>query len=145
LTFIIVFIGGLSSVATDAGYLILIPLSAAAFLSVGRHPLAGIAAAYAGVSVAFAVNILIAPLDAMLTEMTNEAIQLVTPGQSISITANWFFNVASMVLMAIVVTLVTEQVIVPQLGSYRPAAAPGGDADGGAAGAPPPDGAAAID
>ena len=50
LTFIIVLVGGLSSVATDAGYLILIPLGAAAFLSVGRHPLAGLAAAYAGVS-----------------------------------------------------------------------------------------------
>lgn len=61
LTFIIVFIGGLSSVASDAGYLILIPLGAAAFLSVGRHPLAGLAAAYAGVSAGFAVNVLITP------------------------------------------------------------------------------------
>ena len=58
LTFIIVLVGGLSSVATDAGYLILIPLGAAAFLSVGRHPLAGLAAAYAGVSAGFAVNVL---------------------------------------------------------------------------------------
>ena len=63
LAFIIVFVGGLSSVATDAGYLILIPLGAAAFLSVGRHPLAGLAAAYAGVGAVFAVNILITPLD----------------------------------------------------------------------------------
>ena len=61
LTFVIILVGGLSSVATDAGYLILIPLGAAAFLSVGRHPVAGVAAAYAGVSAAFAVNILIAP------------------------------------------------------------------------------------
>ena len=62
LTFIIILIGGLSSVATDAGYLILIPLGAAAFLSVGKNPIAGVAAAYAGVSGAFAVNILLAPL-----------------------------------------------------------------------------------
>ena len=82
LTFIIVFVGGLSSVATDAGYLILIPLGAAAFLSVGRNPLAGLAAAYAGVSAGFAVNVLIAPLDGMLTEVTNEAIALVDPNQS---------------------------------------------------------------
>ncbi|MGH2614545.1 MAG: AbgT family transporter, partial [Thermomicrobiales bacterium] len=88
LTFIIILIGGLSSVATDAGYLILIPLGAAAFLSVNRHPLAGVAAAYAGVSAAFSVNILIAPLDALLTEMTNEAIGIVSPGQTITITAN---------------------------------------------------------
>jgi hypothetical protein len=63
ITFIIVFVGMLSSVASDAGYLILIPLAAAAFLSVGRHPLAGLAAAYAGVSAGFAVNILIIPGD----------------------------------------------------------------------------------
>jgi aminobenzoyl-glutamate transport protein len=136
LTFIIVLIGGLSSVATDAGYLILIPLGAAAFLSVGRHPLAGIAAAYAGVSVFFAVNVLIAPLDAMLTEMTNEAINLAAPGQSISITANWFFNVASTIFLAVVVTLITEKVIVPQLGTFRAEAAVADGAADGEAGAP---------
>ena len=67
----------LSSVATDAGYLILIPLGAAAFLSLGRHPLAGLAAAYAGVSAVFAVNVLITPIDGLITEITNEAIALV--------------------------------------------------------------------
>ena len=55
--------------------------------------MAGVVAAFAGVSVAFAVNILITPLDAMLTEMTNEAYQLVNPGASISITANLYFNI----------------------------------------------------
>jgi aminobenzoyl-glutamate transport protein len=80
ITFIIVFVGMLSSVASDAGYLILIPLAAAAFLSVGRHPLAGLAAAYAGVSAGFAVNVLITPSDGILTEVTNEAIALVEPG-----------------------------------------------------------------
>ncbi|MCB8987513.1 MAG: AbgT family transporter, partial [Ardenticatenaceae bacterium] len=76
ITFIIVFVGVLSSVATDAGYLILIPLGAVAFLSLERHPLAGVAAAFGGVSAIFAVNLLIAPLDGMLTEITNEAIRL---------------------------------------------------------------------
>jgi aminobenzoyl-glutamate transport protein len=127
LTFIIVLVGGLSSVATDAGYLILIPLGAAAFLSVKRHPLAGVAAAYAGVSAAFSVNILIAPLDALLTEMTNEAIQIVNPGQSITITANWYFNVASTIVMAIVITIITEKIIEPRLGNYDPALAGGGE------------------
>ena len=70
LTFIIVFVGMLSSIASDAGYLILIPLAAAAFLSVGKHPLAGLAAAYAGVSAGFAVNILITPSDGVLTEVS---------------------------------------------------------------------------
>jgi aminobenzoyl-glutamate transport protein len=120
LTFIIVFIGGLSSVATDAGYLILIPLGAAAFLSVGRHPLAGIAAAYAGVSAAFSVNILIAPVDALITEMTNEAIALSDPDATITITANLYFNIVSTIIMAIIITAVTERIIEPRLGKYEP-------------------------
>jgi aminobenzoyl-glutamate transport protein len=123
LTFVIVFIGIISSVATDAGYLILVPLGAAAFLSVGRHPLAGIAAAFGGVSGVFAVNILIAPMDALITEMTNEAIAVVDPDATITITANLYFGIISTVLLAIVVTMVTERVIEPRLGTYDPAEA----------------------
>ncbi len=125
LTFIIILIGGLSSIATDAGYLILIPLGAAAFLSVGKNPVAGVAAAYAGVSAAFSVNILLAPLDALLTEMTNEAIALVDPTQSITITANFFFSAISTVLMAVIMTFITVKLIEPRLGKYNPAAALG--------------------
>jgi aminobenzoyl-glutamate transport protein len=123
LTFSIVLIGGLSSIASDAGYLILVPLGGAAFLSVGRHPLVGIAAAYAGVSAAFSVNVLIAPLDAMLTEMTNEAIALESPGETISITANMFFETASLIAMALVITFITERIIEPRLGKYDPSQA----------------------
>lgn len=125
LTFIIILIGGLSSVATDAGYLILIPLGAAAFLSIGKNPIAGVAAAYAGVSAAFSVNILLAPLDALLTEMTNEAIRLVDPERSITITANYFFSAISTLLMAAVMTFITVKLIEPRLGKYDPAAALG--------------------
>ena len=69
----------ISSVASDAGYLVLIPLGAAAFKSVGRNPLAGIAAAFAGVAAGFGVNFLITPLDGVLTEITNDASALVDP------------------------------------------------------------------
>jgi aminobenzoyl-glutamate transport protein len=103
LTFIIVFVGMLSSVASDAGYLILIPLAAAAFLSVGRHQLAGLAAAYAGVSAGFAVNILITPGDGILTEVTNEAVALVNPDLRIGITSNLWFNIASTIFVTFVI------------------------------------------
>ena len=79
ITFIIVLLGGISSVASDAGYLVLIPLGAAAFASSGDIPLAGIAAAYAGVSAAFFVNILITPADGIITEVTNETVALRRP------------------------------------------------------------------
>jgi para-aminobenzoyl-glutamate transporter family len=119
LAFIIVFVGGLSSIATDAGYLILIPLGAAAFLSVGRHPLAGLAAAYAGVSAMFAVNVLITPLDGLLTEVTNEAIAISDPSRSIDLTANLWFSIASTIFVAIVITVVVQKVTEPGLGAYR--------------------------
>ena len=144
LTFVIILVGGLSSVATDAGYLILIPLGAAAFLSVGRHPVAGVAAAYAGVSAAFAVNILIAPLDALLTEMTNEAIAIVDPSQSITITANWYFSIVSLLVMAVVMTFVTVRLIEPRLGAYNPMDALG-HAPGEATDMPTPDDAEEVD
>ncbi|MCB0195823.1 MAG: AbgT family transporter [Anaerolineae bacterium] len=118
ITFILVFVGVLSSVATDAGYLILIPLGAVAFASLGRHPLAGVAAAFGGVSAIFAVNILIAPLDGMLTEITNEAI-LVAGGEPITIVANFYFAAASTVVLSIVAAVITDRIIEPRLGAYQ--------------------------
>jgi para-aminobenzoyl-glutamate transporter family len=120
IAFIIVLLGVLSSVASDAGYLILIPLGAAAFLSLGRHPLAGLAAAYAGVSAVFAVNILITPIDSLVTEITNEAIALVPGAEPLGITANPWFSIVSTLVIAVVVTVVTERLIEPRLGPYDP-------------------------
>jgi aminobenzoyl-glutamate transport protein len=127
--FIIVLIGVLSSVASDAGYLILIPLGAAAFLSLGRHPLAGIAAAYAGVSAVFAVNVLITPIDSLLTEITNETLNLVPGSESISVTSNLWFSIVSTFFIAVVVTFVTERIVEPRLGTYVPEVATHGSAD----------------
>jgi para-aminobenzoyl-glutamate transporter family len=118
ITFIIVLIGILSSVATDAGYLVLIPLAAAAFHSMGRHPLAGLAAGFAGVGAAFGVNLLIAPIDGIMTEVANESIALVDPSRTIDVTANYFFAVASTFFLAIIITVMTEKVIEPRLGTY---------------------------
>lgn len=117
ITFVLILVGVLSSVATDAGYLILIPLGAIAFKSVGRHPLAGVAAAFAGVSAIFAVNILIAPVDAMLTEITNEAI-ILAGGEPITIVANFYFGIASTLILSVIAALVTRKIVEPRLGPY---------------------------
>jgi aminobenzoyl-glutamate transport protein len=119
LTYILVFVGVLSSIAADAGYLVLIPLAAAAFISVGRHPLAGLAASFAGVAAAFGVNILIKPLDGILTEITNDAIHLLNPAISIDLTANLWFSAASVVLLTVIIALITEKIIEPRLGAYQ--------------------------
>jgi aminobenzoyl-glutamate transport protein len=119
LTYILVFIGIVSSIAADAGYLVLIPLAAAAFLSMGRHPLAGLAASFAGVAAVFSVNILIKPLDGILTGITNDAIHLLDPSRSLDLTANFFFSVASVLLLTVVVGFITDKVVEPRLGEYR--------------------------
>ena len=124
ITFIIVLIGILSSVATDAGYLVLIPLAAAAFHSMGRHPLAGLAAGFAGVGAAFGVNILIAPIDGIMTEVANESIALVDPSRTIDVTANWFFAVVSTFFLAILITIMTEKVSSPASAPTRATRSP---------------------
>ncbi|MFN8168509.1 MAG: AbgT family transporter [Candidatus Nanopelagicales bacterium] len=118
ITYILVLLGLVSSIASDAGYLVLIPLGAAAFASIGRNPLGGMAAAYAGVSAGFGVNLLITPFDGVLTEVTNEAARLVQPDFEMSITANLFFSAASTIFLVFVMTFVTHRFVMPRLGGW---------------------------
>lgn len=118
LTYILTFVGIVSSIAADAGYLVLIPLAAAAFISVGRHPLAGLAVGFASVASAFLVNVLIVPTDGILTEITNDAIRLVNPNTSIDLAANVWFSIGSVVMLTVLIALITERMIEPRLGPY---------------------------
>jgi aminobenzoyl-glutamate transport protein len=126
LTFIIVLLGMLSSIASDAGYLVLIPLGGAAFKSVGRNPVAGIAAAFAGVAAGFGVNFLITPLDGILTEITNDASG--NASKHIDLAANLYFGIASTLFVTIILTLVTAWLVERRLGRWDPAEAGEDDA-----------------
>ncbi|MGC4105936.1 MAG: AbgT family transporter [Thermomicrobiales bacterium] len=117
ITFLIIFVGGLSSLASDAGYLILIPLAAVAFLALGRHPVAGLAAGFAGVAATFLVNVIPTPTDAMLTEIANEAI-VGAGGEPMTIVSNLYFSIASLFLMCLVATFVTTRIVEPRLGKF---------------------------
>jgi aminobenzoyl-glutamate transport protein len=121
LTYILAFVGILSSIGADAGYLVLIPLGGVAFLSIGRHPLAGLALGFAAVASAFTVNMLIKPLDAVLVTFTNDAILLSShPEKTIGLTSNLWFSIASVLFLTVVVGFVTERIIEPRLGKYKP-------------------------
>jgi aminobenzoyl-glutamate transport protein len=126
LAFILVMVGIMSSVASDAGYLILVPLGAAAFLSIGRHPLAGMAMCFAAVGSVFAVNPLLGPIDAMITEITNEALGATT-APPLTIVANYWFSIGSSFVLAVVVALVTERIVEPRLGAWTGTVAEGAD------------------
>jgi len=119
LTYIMAFVGILSSIAADAGYLVLIPLAGIAFLSVGRHPLAGLALGFAAVASAFTVNMLIKPLDAVLVEFTNDAIHVVDKDKTIGLASNLWFSIVSVLFLTVLVTLITERIIEPRLGKYE--------------------------
>jgi aminobenzoyl-glutamate transport protein len=120
MTYILAFVGILSSIASDAGYLVLIPLAGTAFLSLGRHPLAGLALGFAAVAGAFNVNIIPKPLDAVLTDFTNNAIPAhLRENQSIVLTANLLFSLASVLVLTVVIALVSERVVEPRLGKYQ--------------------------
>jgi aminobenzoyl-glutamate transport protein len=94
----------------------LIPLGAAAFYSLERNPLAVLAAAFAGVAAAFGANFLVKPIDGILTEMTNDAIHVVDPAKSIDLMANYYFGVASSIVLIVVCTLISGWIVEPRLG-----------------------------
>lgn len=118
-TLVVVFAGVMSSIASDAGYVVLIPLGAVIFLSFGRHPMAGIAAAFAGVSGGFSANLLPGPTDALLGGITTEATKVASAGVSVGVMDNYYFLVASTILITIIGTIVTEKIVEPRLGKYK--------------------------
>lgn len=119
MTFLVVFAGVMSSLAADTGYVVLVPLAGMVFAAAGRHPVAGIAAAFAGVSGGYSANLLVGPLDAILSGLSTEAALLVDPTYEVTVTANFYFIVVSTVLIGIVGTLVTERWVSPMLGEYK--------------------------
>jgi aminobenzoyl-glutamate transport protein len=122
ITFSIVVAGMISSVAADAGYVVLIPMGAAIFMGMGRHPLAGIAAAFAGVSGGFGANFLPTGLDPMIAAFTEPAANLIDPAYTVNPLSNYYLMAASVPLVGIAGTWVTEKILVPRLGEYQPEA-----------------------
>jgi aminobenzoyl-glutamate transport protein len=119
LTFVIVLAGILSNMASDLGYVLLIPLAGVIFHSVGRHPVAGMAAAFAGVSGGFSANLLIGTIDPLLAGLSEEAAHIIDPSYSVNPTANYYFMVVSTFIIAFSGTWVTEKIVVPRLGEYK--------------------------
>ena len=118
ITPMVVFLGVMSNVASDAGYVILLPLGAMIFRACGRHPLAGLAAAFAGVSGGFSANLLIGTIDPLLAGITQAAVSIIDPTYEVSIMGNYFFLFASTFLVTILGTIITNKIVEPHLGSY---------------------------
>ncbi len=119
LTFVVVLAGVLSNTASEVGYVLLVPLSGTLFLAVRRHPLAGLAAAFAGVSGGYSANLLLGTIDPLLAGLSEEAARLVDPAYVVNPACNYYFMAASTFLIAVVGTLVTERLVEPRLGTYE--------------------------
>ena len=118
LTMAVVFAGVMSNMGGEVGYVLLIPLAAMMFHAVGRHPIAGLAAAFAGVSGGYSANLFLGTVDPLLAGLSEEAARIITPAYEVNPSANWYFMFASTFLITALGTIVTERVVEPRLGRF---------------------------
>ena len=111
-----IFLGIMSSMALDAGYVVLPPIAAALYIAAGRSPLTGIAAVFAGISAGFSANLLITALDPLLSGLTQTAAQILVADYQVAVTANWWFMLASTILLTLVGWAVTAWFVEPRVG-----------------------------
>lgn len=119
MTFVIVLSGILSNTASEVGYVLLVPLAGIIFLAIGRHPIAGIAAAFSGVSGGYSANLLLGTIDPLLAGLSQEAAHIIDPTYLVNPAANYYFMFVSVPFIAIAGTWVTEKVVIPRLGKYE--------------------------
>ena len=117
-TVVVVFAGIVSNTASEMGYVVLIPLAMVIFHSLGRHPLAGMACAFAGVSGGYSANLLIGTVDPLLAGITQEAARYVDPAYEVHPAVNWYFMIASTFMVTFLGWFVTEKIVEPRLGPY---------------------------
>jgi aminobenzoyl-glutamate transport protein len=115
LTPMLIFVALISHTAADAGYVLVIPLGAVIFYAAGRHPLAGIAAAFAGVSGGFSANVLVSGIDPLLAGLTTTGAQIIDPGRTVNALCNFYFTASSSVLIVLAGWFITDRVVEPRL------------------------------
>ncbi|MBX3042299.1 MAG: AbgT family transporter [Candidatus Kapabacteria bacterium] len=119
ITAALVLAGILSHLASEAGYVILIPLGAMMFHALNRHPMAGLAAAFCGVSGGFGANFLIGSVDPILAGLSTTAAQILDNTIVINPAVNFYFMFASGIMVVLIGTWVTEKIVEPRLGKYE--------------------------
>ena len=119
LTFLTVLLGIIFSMFYEVGYVILIPLAAILFMNLGRHPSAGICAAFSGITFGYGANIVVNRLDSMLAEYTSKAVSILDTSYNVNLYGNIIFTIISTFLIAYLGMIVTERFIIPILGKYN--------------------------
>jgi len=119
ITYTVVFVGILGNLASDAAIVLIPPLAAIVFYKIGRHPLAGLAAGYAGAGAGFTANLFVAGTDALLAGISTEAAAIIDDTITVTPVDNWFFNIVSVFVLTVVGGLITTRFIEPRLGKYE--------------------------
>ncbi|WP_394218281.1 AbgT family transporter [Halobacillus trueperi] len=119
ITYAVIFVGILGNLASDAAFVIVPPLAAMVFYTLGRHPLAGLAAGFAGVGSGFTANIIIAGTDALLSGISTEVMESLDSNIVVTPVDNWYFMIASVVVLSVTGALITEKIVEPRLGKYE--------------------------
>jgi aminobenzoyl-glutamate transport protein len=115
----VVFAGVMSNAGSEVGYVLLTPLAAALYHTLGRHPFLGLAAAFAGVSGGYSANLMVGSVDVLLAGLSEAAAHIVDPAYTVDAFANWYFMFVSTALITGIGTWVTERIVAPRLGDYR--------------------------
>ena len=120
LTPLVLFVGIMGNQAADAAFVVLLPLAGVLYAAAGRHPVLGVAVAFAGVSGGFSANLLPGQLDALLLGITEPAARLIVPDWKMNVAGNWYFIVGMTLLFLPVGWYVAEKHVAPRLGAWQP-------------------------
>ena len=119
LTPTLVFAGVMGNLAVDSGYIVMVPLGAVVFAAVGRHPVAGLAAVFAGVSAGFSANLVVTSLEPLLFGITQTAARSIETGWTLNNLGNYYFTIALTPVLVAVGTLVNNYIVEPRLGTWK--------------------------
>lgn len=119
ITYAVVFTGIVGNIAGDASFVIIPPLAAMVFYNVGRHPLAGLAAGFAGVGSGFTANLLVTNTDAVMSGISAEVMESMGAAVTVTPIDNWYFMIASTLVLSVVGAWITEKIVEPRLGAYE--------------------------
>ncbi len=118
-SYMVLFIAFFSHISSDAALVIMPPLGALMFLAVGRHPVAGLLAAIAGVGCGFTANLLIVTTDVLLSGISTEAAKSIDASLHVSVIDNWYFMATSVIVLTLVGGLITDKLVEPRLGQWQ--------------------------
>jgi len=119
ITFILIFLATISSLINEVGYVILIPLAAIIFMKNNRNPIAGILAAYAGVSFGYGVTIFVGSMEVNLISTTEAAAKLIDASYHVALTSNLIIIIVTSIILSVIGTLIIEKLVIPKLGKYK--------------------------